>query len=295
MLPKLQNKCISCILHKFFLYHSLFRCTLFIIRVCSLTRALSPALSPEFILILLYYNPIFSYFFATRSLYYFALLWRSIALTLPLLLACSLTFCCRHPLLAARSASLLFLRSLFGVALELRCHFCARFALYYSSIYFAYCIAVCFILCSLYFVYFFCTPFVVAFVPQVSDSGDFCFNIFPIAADCQTEESDKKKEMSAVAPCTHTHTYSDSCVCALLLLFNSFLLIGSTYNEIDNTHLHATLSGVCQLTQLQICSTCPAQSPRLTICCQLTHTHRNTHTQQCKLLGKHKRPAKRCI
>lgn len=201
----------------------------------------------------------------------------------------SLTFCCRHPLLAARSASLLFLRSLFGVALELRCHFCARFALYYSSIYFAYCIAVCFILCSLYFVYFFCTPFVVAFVPQVSDSGDFCFNIFPIAADCQTEESDKKKEMSAVAPCTHTHTYSDSCVCALLLLFNSFLLIGSTYNEIDNTHLHATLSGVCQLTQLQICSTCPAQSPRLTICCQLTHTHRNTHTQQCKLLGKHKR------
>lgn len=123
----------------------------------------------------------------------------------------SLTFCCRHPLPAARSASLLFLRSLFGVALELRCHFCARFALYYSSIYFAYCIAVCFILYSLNFVYFFCSPFVVAFVPQVSDSEDFCFNILPIAADCQTEESDKKRETSAVAPCSCTHTVTLAC------------------------------------------------------------------------------------
>lgn len=77
----------------------------------------------------------------------------------------------------------------FGVALELRCHFCARFALYYSSIYFAYCIAVCFILYSLslspalYFVYFFCTPFVVVKCPIV---GTF------VAA----EESDKKNKES---------------------------------------------------------------------------------------------------
>lgn len=67
----------------------------------------------------------------------------------------------------------------FGVALELRCHFCAVFSgccrsLYYLSIYFAYCI--------LYPVFFILFVFYPSFVAQVLEySGENCFLVLSIS------------------------------------------------------------------------------------------------------------------
>lgn len=175
-------------------------------------------LSFEFILILPNNNPIFS--FLQRVLFIIRHCYGALSKSFSFSYYCSLVLshvllptssaCCsfRFPFVLAFAfwssswVTLPFLCALRSLLFE---HlFCILYCCMFYSVFSVY---------SLYFVYFFCTPFVVAFVPQVSDSGDFCFNILSIAADCQTEESDKKKEMSGVAPCSYTLTHTVTLAC----------------------------------------------------------------------------------